>query len=165
MFFTSEKKKKWYVQSESRTMFFQEWEKWYVQSEVAEVCEFRAKIPAFNRRLRPRFSNYLKLNRYVVGRGSAYWGCLIETRFSWSSVSYYCLSSQSNFWPILPWAFTNFEHWCRLFLGEKWGSGMCCRNCSTSAATDAMTITNSTSQAEINSRRWLPYQECIGSFS
>ena len=63
------------------------------------------------------------------------------------------------------WAFILFEHWCRLFLGEKWGSGMCCRNCSTSAATDAMTITNTTSQTEINSRRWPPYQECIGSFS
>ena len=28
-------------------MFFQVWEKWYVQSEATEVCEFRAKIPAF----------------------------------------------------------------------------------------------------------------------
>ena len=32
----------WYVQSESRTMFFHVWEKWYVQSEATEVCEFRA---------------------------------------------------------------------------------------------------------------------------
>ena len=31
-------------------MFFHMWEKWYVQSEVTEVCEFRAKIPAFYRR-------------------------------------------------------------------------------------------------------------------
>ena len=31
--------------------FFHVWEKWYVQSEVTEVCEFRAKIPAFYRRL------------------------------------------------------------------------------------------------------------------
>ena len=28
-------------------MFFHVWEKWYVQSEATEVCEFRAKIPAF----------------------------------------------------------------------------------------------------------------------
>ena len=46
MVFTREKK--WYVQSESRTMFFHMWEKWYVQSEATEVCEFRAKIPAFS---------------------------------------------------------------------------------------------------------------------
>ena len=39
--------KKWYVQSESRTMFFHVWEKWYVQSEATEVCEFRAKILPF----------------------------------------------------------------------------------------------------------------------
>ena len=32
-------------------MLFNVWEKWYVQSEVTEVCEFRAKIPAFYRRL------------------------------------------------------------------------------------------------------------------
>ena len=29
-------------------MFFHVWEKWYVQSEATEVCEFRAKIPAFS---------------------------------------------------------------------------------------------------------------------
>ena len=46
MVFTREKK--WYVQSESRTMFFHMWEKWCVQSEATEVCEFRAKIPAFS---------------------------------------------------------------------------------------------------------------------
>ena len=45
MVFTREKK--YYVQSESRTMFFHVWEKWYVQSEATEVREFRAKIPAF----------------------------------------------------------------------------------------------------------------------
>ena len=28
-------------------MFFHVWEKRYVQSEATEVCEFRAKIPAF----------------------------------------------------------------------------------------------------------------------
>ena len=44
MVFTREK---WYVQSESRKMFFHVLEKWYVQSEATEVCEFRAKIPAF----------------------------------------------------------------------------------------------------------------------
>ena len=32
-------------------MFFHVWEKWYVQSEATEVCEFRAKIPAFYRPL------------------------------------------------------------------------------------------------------------------
>ena len=32
-------------------MFFHVWEKWYVQSEATEVCEVRAKIPAFYRRL------------------------------------------------------------------------------------------------------------------
>ena len=31
--------------------FFQLWEKWYVQSKATEVCEFRAKIPAFYRLL------------------------------------------------------------------------------------------------------------------
>ena len=41
------REKKWYVQSESQTMFFHMWEKWYVQSEATEMCEFRAKIPAF----------------------------------------------------------------------------------------------------------------------
>ena len=40
--------KKWYVQSQSRTMFFQVWEKWYVQSKATEVCEFRAKIQREN---------------------------------------------------------------------------------------------------------------------
>ena len=49
MFFTREKK--WYVQSEYRTMFLHLWGKWHVQSEVTEVCELRAKIPAFYRRL------------------------------------------------------------------------------------------------------------------
>ena len=29
-------------------MFFHMWEKWYVQSEATEVCEFRAKTPAFS---------------------------------------------------------------------------------------------------------------------
>ena len=32
--------------------FFQLWEKWYVQSKATEVCEFRAKIPAFYRLLK-----------------------------------------------------------------------------------------------------------------
>ena len=41
---SEELQKKWYVQSQSRTMFFQVWEKWYVQSKATEVCEFRAKI-------------------------------------------------------------------------------------------------------------------------
>ena len=31
--------------------FFYVWEKWYVQSEDIEVCEFRAKIHPFYRRL------------------------------------------------------------------------------------------------------------------
>ena len=44
-------------QSESRTMFFHVWEKWYVQSEATEVCEFRAKIPAFYCSLRRRFAH------------------------------------------------------------------------------------------------------------
>ena len=48
MFFTREKKK---CQSQSRTMFFQGWEKWYVQSKATEVCEFRARISAFYKRL------------------------------------------------------------------------------------------------------------------
>ena len=48
MVFTREK---WYVQSESRKMFFHVLENWYVQSEATEVCEFRAKIPAFSRPL------------------------------------------------------------------------------------------------------------------
>ena len=35
-------------QSEERRMVFtREKKKWYVQSEATEVCEFRAKIPAF----------------------------------------------------------------------------------------------------------------------
>ena len=46
MVFTREKKVTF--QSESRRMFFHVWEKWYVQSEATEVCEFRAKIPAFS---------------------------------------------------------------------------------------------------------------------
>ena len=52
--------KKWYVQSESRTVVFHVWEKWYLQSEVTEVYEFPAKIPAFYKRLtlqRPRFAS------------------------------------------------------------------------------------------------------------
>ena len=36
-------------------MFFHVWEKWYVQSEATEVCEFRAKIPAFYCSLQRRF--------------------------------------------------------------------------------------------------------------
>ena len=41
------KKKQRYVQSESRKMFFHEWEKWYVPSKATEACGFCAKIPAF----------------------------------------------------------------------------------------------------------------------
>ena len=55
MVFTREKK--WYDQSESWTMFFHVWEKWYVQSEATEVCEFRAKIPAFYCSLQRRFAH------------------------------------------------------------------------------------------------------------
>ena len=54
MVFTREK---WYVQSESRKMFFHVLEKWYVQSEATEVCEFRAKIPAFYCSLQRRFAH------------------------------------------------------------------------------------------------------------
>ena len=36
---------------------FHVWEKWYVQSEATEVCEFRAKIPAFYCSLRRRFAH------------------------------------------------------------------------------------------------------------
>ena len=56
MVFTREKKK-WYVQSESRTTFFPVWEKWYVQSEATEMCEFRAKITAFYCSLQRRFAH------------------------------------------------------------------------------------------------------------
>ena len=38
-------------------MFFHVWEKWYVQSEATEVCEFRAKIPAFYCSLQRRFAH------------------------------------------------------------------------------------------------------------
>ena len=41
---SEELEKKWYVQSQSRTMFFQVWEKWYVQWKATEMREFRAKI-------------------------------------------------------------------------------------------------------------------------
>ena len=67
--------KKWYVQSESRTVVFHVWEKWYLQSEVTEVYEFPAKIPAFYKRLtiqRPRFAsasqsfNYKSFSRRVL---------------------------------------------------------------------------------------------------
>ena len=54
MVFTREK---WYVQSESRKMFFHVLEKWYVQSEATEVCEFRVKIPAFYCSLQRRFAH------------------------------------------------------------------------------------------------------------
>jgi len=45
MFYT--RGKKFYVQSESRKMFFLVWD---FQSKATELCEFRAKIPAFFRR-------------------------------------------------------------------------------------------------------------------
>ena len=38
-------------------MFFHVWEKWYVQSEATEMCEFRAKIPAFYCNLQRRFAH------------------------------------------------------------------------------------------------------------
>ena len=38
-------------------MFFHVWEKWYLQSEATEVCEFRAKIPAFYCSLQRRFAH------------------------------------------------------------------------------------------------------------
>ena len=38
-------------------MFFHVLEKWYVQSEATEVCEFRAKIPAFYCSLQRRFAH------------------------------------------------------------------------------------------------------------
>ena len=55
--------KKWYVQSESRTMFFHGWEKWYVQSEATEVCEFRAKITAFYCSVQQRFA-YIQREKF-----------------------------------------------------------------------------------------------------
>ena len=36
---------------------FHMWKKWYVQSEATEVCEFRAKIPAFYCSLQRRFAH------------------------------------------------------------------------------------------------------------
>ena len=54
MVFTREK---WYVQSESRKMFFHVLEKWYVQSEATEVCEFRTKIPTFYCSFQRRFAH------------------------------------------------------------------------------------------------------------
>ena len=62
MVFTREKK--WYVQSESRTMFFHAWEKWYVQAEATDVCEFRAKIPAFYCSSQRRFAHIQREKLY-----------------------------------------------------------------------------------------------------
>ena len=164
-------------QSEERTMFFtrakndtsnQNRERWCfftsdkndTSNQKSQRCvSFAPKFPPFIGACslqRPRFSKHLKLyilNRYLVGRGSA-WGCLTETRFSWSSVSpYSAFSAHGQTFDVnTQWAFTLFEHWWRLFLGEKSGSIMCCKNWGTSASTDAMTITNSTSQAQIDSR-------------
>ena len=45
-------------QPDSRTVFFRVWEKLYVQSEVSEVCELRAKIPSFYRRLQLAARSY-----------------------------------------------------------------------------------------------------------
>ena len=62
MVFTREK---WYVQSESRKMFFHVLEKWYVQSEATEVCEFRVKIPAFYCSLQRRFARIQREKFYA----------------------------------------------------------------------------------------------------
>ena len=56
MFFTGEKEKQKTKndtpnQNRKHDVFFHVWEKWYVQSKATEVCEFRAKFPAFYRRL------------------------------------------------------------------------------------------------------------------
>ena len=55
MVFTSEKNDT--SNQNGERCFFHVWEKWYVQSEATEVCEFRAKIPAFYCSLQRRFAH------------------------------------------------------------------------------------------------------------
>ena len=84
--------------SEERTMIFTSEKKWYVQSEAtAEVREFRAKIPAFNRRLQcPLQRRFADIQRgkffSKIFSGKKKWNT--SRKLEWNS--FVCLSMKKN---------------------------------------------------------------------
>ena len=91
-------------------MFFHVWEKWYVLSEATEVCEFRAKIPAFYCSLQGRFAHiqrdllfvWLDLGRRIwLGLGLEYF----RTMFIYQSASLQSAFVAHRIW-YAPWLMT-----------------------------------------------------------